>query len=178
MRIGRLASTLNAWHLLEANVSNTAQKLEASLTPIGVPEDQREAVARLLEFLQASPEGDALHLVAGGGSRGDVPAAVAILLGHIVETLASGQSVALVPVSRELTTQQAADLLNLSRQYLVRQLDAGVLPFRMTGTHRRLSLEDVLAYKTVREQGRRQSLNELSELTQAFEGYDELERAD
>lgn len=162
----------------EANVSNTARKLEASLTPMGVPEEQREAVARLLEFLQASTEGGALQLVAGGGSRGDVPEAVATLLAHIVETLASGQSVALVPVSRELTTQQAADLLNLSRQYLVRQLDAGVLPYRMTGTHRRLSLEDVLAYKTVREQGRRQSLDELSDLTQAFGGYDELAQAE
>jgi excisionase family DNA binding protein len=77
-----------------------------------------------------------------------------------------------VPVGKEVTTQQAADLLNVSRQYLVRLLDEGRIPFRKTGKHRRLRIEDVLAFKEERDKNRRAGLRELSRLTQDFGGYD------
>ena len=94
------------------------------------------------------------------------------VLARVVEVLARGDSVAVVPMGRELTTQQAADLLNVSRQYLVRLLDEGRIACRKTGKHRRLRVEDVLAFKTQRDKNRRAGLRELSQLTQDFGGYD------
>lgn len=86
--------------------------------------------------------------------------------------MASGDSITIVPVGKELTTQQAADLLNVSRQYLVRLLDEGRIPFRKTGKHRRLRIEDVLAFGQKRDRDRRVGIRELSQLTQEFGGYD------
>lgn len=71
-----------------------------------------------------------------------------------------------------MTTQQAADLLNVSRQYLVRLLDEGRIQFRKTGKHRRLRVQDVLVFKEQRDKNRRAGLRELSQLTQEFGGYD------
>ncbi|MDP3235012.1 MAG: excisionase family DNA-binding protein [Myxococcales bacterium] len=82
-------------------------------------------------------------------------------------------SVTVVPVGAKVTTQQAAALLNVSRQYLVRLLDEGRMPFRRTGKHRRVRVEDVLAFKHARDSERRRGLRELSELTQEFGGYDD-----
>jgi excisionase family DNA binding protein len=71
-----------------------------------------------------------------------------------------------------VTTQQAADLLNVSRPYLLRLLDEGRIPFRKTGKHRRLRIENVLSFKEERDKNRRAGLRELSRMTQEFGGYD------
>ncbi|HEX5503538.1 MAG TPA: excisionase family DNA-binding protein, partial [Thermomicrobiales bacterium] len=78
-----------------------------------------------------------------------------------------------VPVYRELTTQQAADLLNVSRQYLIRLLERGDLPFTRTGTHRRIRLDDVLRYKDARSARRREGLRRLTRLSEELGLYDE-----
>jgi excisionase family DNA binding protein len=93
---------------------------------------------------------------------------------NVVEVLARGDSITVVPVGKEVTTQQAADLLNVSRQYLVRLLDENRISFRKTGKHRRLRIEDVLAFKAQRDKDQRAGLRELSRLTQEFGGYDVL----
>jgi excisionase family DNA binding protein len=69
-------------------------------------------------------------------------------------------------------THKAADLLNVSRQYLVRLLDEGRIPFRKTGKPRRLRIEDVLGFKEKRDRDRRAGVRELSQMTQEFGGYD------
>ncbi len=81
----------------------------------------------------------------------------------------------MVPTGKELTTQQAADLLNVSRQYLVRLLDAGRLPYTKTRKHRRVRIEDVLAFKEERDVERKSALDTLTELSEDVEGYSELE---
>jgi len=74
----------------------------------------------------------------------------------------------------EMTTQEAADLLNVSRQYLVRLVEEGKLVCRKVGGHRRLKRGDVLAFKEQRDRERKRSLASLAELTEDLAGYGEL----
>jgi excisionase family DNA binding protein len=112
------------------------------------------------------------QLVGPKGERLPVPEAVFYVLERVVEVMARGDSITVVPVGREVTTQQAADLLNVSRQYLIRLLDDGRIPYRKTGRHRRLRVEDVLRFKESRDRDRRSGLRELSQMTEEFGGYD------
>jgi excisionase family DNA binding protein len=96
----------------------------------------------------------------------DLPPVVARLLMDILKKTAAGHAVALVPFQQEITTQQAADLLNVSRPYLESMIDNGTLPARMVGNQRRLPLKDVLAYKAENRAKRRETLRQLTELDQ------------
>src|SRR5262249_51904915 len=116
----------------------------------------------------------ACKLVGPSGETITIPKSVFYVLERVAEVLARGDSISVVPVGKEMTTQQAADLLNVSRQYLVRLLDEGRIPFTKTGKHRRVRIEDVLAYKEKRDQERESQLDELTRLSQEYGGYDEL----
>jgi len=80
-----------------------------------------------------------------------VPRPAAALLAQVLQLLARGQGVRVVPDPAMLTTQQAADLLHVSRPYLIGLLDRAEMPYRMVGTHRRIALADLLEYQRLRD---------------------------
>jgi excisionase family DNA binding protein len=73
-----------------------------------------------------------------------------------------GQAITIIPASHELTSQEAADLLGVSRQYMVRLLEDGKLPFHRTGTHRRVYFQDLMTYKKERDSQRRAALDQMA----------------
>lgn len=101
-----------------------------------------------------------------------LPANAARLLLEILVQMAEGKAVTLLPTQAELTTQQAAAILNVSRPFLVRLLEHGQLPYRKVGTHRRILLRDVIAHQEGTDATRSRSLDELANLSQELNlGY-------
>lgn len=146
------------------------------MTPVSAPAAEQKEVAKLHRMLgdltHAPRRAPACRLVGPRGEEVALPDAVFYVLERVAEVLARGDSVTVVPVGKELTTQQAADLINVSRQYLVRLLDEGRIAYTKTGKHRRLRIEDVLAFKEQRDGERKKALRDLSRLTEEFGGYE------
>jgi len=145
--------------------------------PIAIPsQEDAEAVTQLDRTLESAlevhgqkPDGTSPHpltLLAPDGSQVPIPPAVYELLHEIVHHMAHGDSITLVPRHRELTTQQAAGILNISRPFLIKLLERGEMPYRREGTHRRIALEDVLAYRDRRSTKRRQGIEHLAQKSQ------------
>ncbi|MEO7000586.1 MAG: helix-turn-helix domain-containing protein [Ktedonobacterales bacterium] len=109
------------------------------------------------------------------GPRGDVvelPASVTTLLRQLITHLAHGNALTLVPVGEELTTQQAADILNVSRPYLIKLLETAHIPYSRVGRHRRIRFADLMRYKSQRNAELRAGLDALSRLSQELGDYD------
>lgn len=122
-------------------------------------------------FARALKEGGAPIRINSDGDEKqiDFPHALGQLVLDLLAHVARGEMVTFVPYGAELTTQQAADLLNVSRPFLVKLLEAGDIEHHKVGSHRRVPVEKLLEYKEKRDHARSESLSELQRLGQEFD---------
>lgn len=120
------------------------------------PEEASEA-ARALRALRPNDDASVFVRPSGQGDAGCVtlPAEARALLLRILAHMANGDAVTVVPVAAEVTAQQAAKILGVSRPFLIRLVDDGKLACRLVGTHRRIPLADLLAFKQANRAERR-----------------------
>jgi excisionase family DNA binding protein len=132
-------------------------------------EKAARALRRINDYLAAGPgDSDEFEiLVEGGGDHALVlPRQAVEMFAYILGAMARGQGVQILPLHAELTTQQAADLLNVSRPYLIGLLERGEIDFRLVGRHRRVRFDSVMEYRRHDDVRRREAVDELSQLGQ------------
>jgi excisionase family DNA binding protein len=138
---------------------------EVELPDQDVVDGAEAALAELDEVRESVEAADSGQLVL---LNVELPSFAARLLLDALTALAEGHAVTVVPVPAELTTQQAADILNVSRPYLIKLLDDRKLPYRRVGNRRKVLLEDVLRYKRRDDLHRQKVLDELTREAQAI----------
>lgn len=140
-----------------------------------VPTETEALLARETSRLLANHVRTRQHLrirIMEDEKAGDIlslPASAVRLLLDILTEMAQGNAIILIPIHAELTTQQAADLLNVSRPHLVSLLEDGKIPHRKVGTHRRVLFEDLMAYKKHIDHAREKVLDQLAEEAQELD---------
>lgn len=131
----------------------------------------RDSATELSRLLAQRPETDRAR-VQLDGTELVLPRYALALLRDLLTEMAQGNAVTIMPTHAELTTQQAADVLNVSRPHLVKLLEEGVIPFFSVGTHRRIRYQDLLAYKAERDRRSREAMDALAEQAQELDmGY-------
>jgi excisionase family DNA binding protein len=144
--------------------------LHSELPPTLVPNEQDADLARVSSRLLATCIGHGptarIRVIDGDSEVVEVPVAALRMLVDILANMAEGNAVSIVPIHAELTTQEAADFLGVSRPYLVGVLERGELPHHKVGTHRRVYFRDMLAYRTQRMGQSQAALDALAEQAQ------------
>lgn len=126
--------------------------------PIAPPESEEGQIRELNRMLQVG----SAALIGVDGERVQLPDPVYRLLKEIVRNMQLGRAIALVPENQQLTTQRAANLLGVSRPFLIKLLEAGELPCHKAGSHRRIYLKDLRDYQRRRDVERKAALNRIA----------------
>ncbi len=111
-------------------------------------------------------------LVGPGGFEIELPESVFQALCQVIYYMLRGQAVSIIPVNKEITTQEAADFLNVSRPFLIKLLEQGEIPFVKVGTHRRIRFSHILEYKKRRDEIRKKGLAEITHIAEDEGVYD------
>ena len=142
--------------------------LPANTLPFGnrLPSaDDRQIANQLRRVLAAQKAGEAKLRVPDPKTRKLVEIALTPAMSdlflELLRHIGSGDAVTLIPIQQMLTTQQAADMLNISRPYLIKLIEKGVIPHSKVGRHRRLKAEDIFAYKASRDESRAKAMDDL-----------------
>lgn len=152
-----------------------------TLTPTHpLPTAEEVAIAResgraLSAYLQTHAETQQIEICDDQGASHPVriPVSVLRLLVNVLTEIGEGNAVNIIPIHATLTTQEAADVLNVSRPFLVQLLERGDIPFHKIGTHRRVRYQDVVTYKERIDAERSKALDALAEQAQALKmGYE------
>ena len=144
------------------------QRMKTNEKGITIPTDKdivmaNESSRKLSVYIQSTNEPEFQLMKRGkGGETISIPAAALNLLVVILAQMAKGNAVTLMPIHAELTTQEAANMLNVSRPFLVQLLEEGKIPFRRVGTRRRVLAKDVLNYKEEIDKKRLEVLEDLA----------------
>ena len=139
---------------------------------ITATEEERSVLTRI-EGLLDNQEQQPRLLVGPNDELIPLPPSLVRLLRQSVPLLMESRAVTVMPYNEELTTQQAADLLNVSRPYLIKLLEQGEVPFTRVGTHRRIRFSELLEYKRRRDAVRRQALADLTRMSREMGLLDE-----
>ncbi|MCW5313348.1 excisionase family DNA-binding protein [Nostoc sp. KVJ3] len=132
---------------------------------------QLEAQSIELERI-LSVQGSQAKLVGANGEKITIPEPIYQVLLQVVHAMASGKAISIIPQQQELTTQQAAEFLNVSRPYLIKLLEQGEIPYIKVGSHRRVRFDDLMNYKQQRDVKRDQLLTELTQMSQEAGFYE------
>lgn len=145
-----------------ANMTDLTQRLPTN--------DEIESAAEASRALaRVQSETGSLALNGANGDQIQLAPAISDLIVNLLGHVASGNMVTLVPTGAMLTTQQAADILNVSRPFLSKLLKEGQIPHVPVGSHRRVMFEDLMNYKDRRDSMRRAALNDLADLGQEYD---------
>lgn len=143
---------------------------------LALDDDERRHVVELARFLEAHRHGhgpgEALVLTAPDGDRQILLPSLVTALQTLSAMLARGDDVALIPLDRELSMDEAAALLNVSRPFLAKLLGDGLIPSRQGDTERRIHVRDVMVYRQRRSETNKRLLDEALSYAQEHGGYD------
>lgn len=139
--------------------------------PIEAQEETRPLIAAVERFLERERQHPA-KLIGPDGDEIELPGPLYEALRRAAHLLAQDEAVVIAPLHKQLTTNEAADFLGISRQYLYHLLDRDEIPFTMVGTHRRIRLDDLVAYKERRAAKRRRALDRLAQISEEIGLYD------
>jgi excisionase family DNA binding protein len=144
----------------------------SALDPITIPVSQQEQLQELQKLMQT--EGRIFLAGEGGGPSLQLPDAVCSLLLRILQGMREGKAISIVPITKDLTTQEAASFLGVSRPFFVKLLESGKLRYHRTGTHRRVYLNDLMAYRQYRDQDKIGTINRIAQFEEDAGLYDKV----
>jgi len=146
------------------------QNSEASAVDVAIsPREQREIIGIYEKLREAEAK-----LIGPDGKTEILPNNLYSFLLRLLADLRAGHSVTILQSRHELTTVEASKILGMSRQFLIKLLEKGEIPFHLVGTHRRLYVRDVIAYKMKRDLMRRETLDDLAKREMAKGDYDKV----
>jgi len=130
-----------------------------------IAQENKEILNRIAGKLKRSTKEIEIE-VSGENDTIKIPVSALKHLNTIIDLTAQGKAITVNPVDAEITTQEAANLLNVSRPFVVKLLEERKIPHKMVGSHRRIKLKDLLVYKQQMEKEREEALTELTRISQ------------
>ena len=163
-----------AENIMSAILNKTMPKEDVAMPEPGVAQAAALASRALARALPDETTPVRIRLLERGadGEEVSLPAVAVKLLSGILSELANGNAVTLMPIHAELTTQEAADLLNVSRPFLVKLIENGAIAFHLVGTHRRMLAKNVLAYRATQRERSSTALDDIAQIDRELGLYE------